>query len=109
MKQFGIALCALVALASSQDESTRAGGGADAAGPDERLAQPQGREAGDDAHHRLYRPDQVQWKDGPPSLPPGEKFAVLEGTHRSRDSLPCGCACRTATVSRRTGTRWLSA
>jgi len=31
------------------------------------------------AHHRLVLPDQIEWKDGPPSLPPGAKFAVLEG------------------------------
>jgi quercetin dioxygenase-like cupin family protein len=27
----------------------------------------------------LYRPDGLKWQDGPPSLPPGAKFAVLEG------------------------------
>lgn len=27
----------------------------------------------------IYRPDAVVWKDGPPSLPPGAKIAVLEG------------------------------
>jgi hypothetical protein len=27
----------------------------------------------------IYKPDAVKWKDGPPSLPPGAKFAVLEG------------------------------
>lgn len=27
----------------------------------------------------IYRPDQLKWADGPPSLPPGVKFAVLEG------------------------------
>jgi anti-sigma factor ChrR (cupin superfamily) len=31
------------------------------------------------AHHRVVVPDQIEWKDGPPSLPPGCKFAVLEG------------------------------
>ena len=30
-----------------------------------------------DAH--LYQPGKIEWKDGPPSLPPGAKFAVLEG------------------------------
>jgi quercetin dioxygenase-like cupin family protein len=29
--------------------------------------------------HTIVRPDQVKWADGPPSLPPGAKFAVLEG------------------------------
>ena len=27
----------------------------------------------------IYRPDGLAWKDGPPSLPPGGKIAVLEG------------------------------
>jgi hypothetical protein len=27
----------------------------------------------------ISRPDDLKWKDGPPSLPPGAKFAVLEG------------------------------
>jgi quercetin dioxygenase-like cupin family protein len=31
------------------------------------------------AHANLYPPASVQWKDGPPSLPPGAKFAILEG------------------------------
>jgi hypothetical protein len=31
------------------------------------------------AHHLVVRPEQVDWRDGPPSLPPGAKFVVLEG------------------------------
>ena len=31
------------------------------------------------AHANLYPPAEIQWKDGPPSLPPGAKIAVLEG------------------------------
>jgi quercetin dioxygenase-like cupin family protein len=27
----------------------------------------------------IYPPTEIQWKDGPPSLPPGAKMAVLEG------------------------------
>ena len=27
----------------------------------------------------IHPPDGLNWKDGPPSLPPGSKFAVLEG------------------------------
>jgi len=27
----------------------------------------------------IHTPDQIKWQDGPPSLPPGAKFAVLEG------------------------------
>lgn len=82
MKRYVVALCALVALACAQDEgsqpgdASRSGEGASgrlARGQDER------REAGHDGEHRMHRPDQLQWKDGPPSLPPGAKFAVLEG------------------------------
>ena len=29
--------------------------------------------------HKLIRPDKAEWKDGPASLPPGAKIAVLEG------------------------------
>jgi len=28
---------------------------------------------------RLHSADRIQWQDGPPSLPPGAKIAVLEG------------------------------
>jgi quercetin dioxygenase-like cupin family protein len=31
------------------------------------------------AHANLYPPADIQWKDGPPSLPSGAKLAVLEG------------------------------
>ncbi len=27
----------------------------------------------------IHRPDDLKWQDGPPSLPPGAKIAVLEG------------------------------
>jgi quercetin dioxygenase-like cupin family protein len=29
--------------------------------------------------HGFFSPDQIQWKDAPPALPPGAKVAVLEG------------------------------
>jgi len=31
------------------------------------------------AHANFYPPAEIQWKDGPPSLPRGAKLAVLEG------------------------------
>jgi hypothetical protein len=31
------------------------------------------------AHHVLVLPDRIDWKPGPPSLPPGAKFVILEG------------------------------
>jgi quercetin dioxygenase-like cupin family protein len=34
------------------------------------------------ADHAFFAPDQLQWKDAPPSLPPGAKAAVLEGDPR---------------------------
>lgn len=30
-------------------------------------------------HHLLYRPGEIDWQAGPPSLAPGAEFAVLEG------------------------------
>src|SRR2546430_17743401 len=30
-------------------------------------------------HWDLFKPDQIQWRDGPPSLLPGAKMAILEG------------------------------
>lgn len=30
-------------------------------------------------HHGIHRSADVEWKAGPPSLPPGAQFAVLEG------------------------------
>lgn len=31
------------------------------------------------AHASLYPPSEIRWSDGPPSLPPGARIAVLEG------------------------------
>jgi quercetin dioxygenase-like cupin family protein len=30
-------------------------------------------------HGTFYAPDKIKWKDGPPSLPAGAKFVILEG------------------------------
>jgi hypothetical protein len=35
--------------------------------------------AGGGAQHLVVLPNSIDWRDGPPSLPPGAKFAVLEG------------------------------
>ena len=42
---------------------------------------PDRQSAGDEdaIHASLYPASEIQWKDGPPSLPPGVKIAVLEG------------------------------
>src|SRR5262245_3467389 len=34
---------------------------------------------GDKAEPAIHTPDALEWHDGPPSLPPGAKIAVLEG------------------------------
>ena len=39
----------------------------------------QGTPTADPPHAVIVLPDQVAWKPGPPSLPPGAKFAVVEG------------------------------
>jgi len=31
------------------------------------------------AEHTLVQPEQIEWRDGPPSLPQGARFAILEG------------------------------
>ncbi len=40
-----------------------------------------GQASTEDTHtqHQLYSPSEIQWKEGPPSLPAGAKFALLEG------------------------------
>src|SRR4051812_17539015 len=38
-----------------------------------------GGSAAASAKSSVYRPDEIQWKDNPPSLPPGAKSVVLEG------------------------------
>jgi quercetin dioxygenase-like cupin family protein len=35
--------------------------------------------AGDDMGLSVFTPSEIKWKDGPPSLPPGAKMAVLDG------------------------------
>ena len=39
----------------------------------------QGSEPVTHTEHKLYSPSEIQWKEGPPALPPGAKFALLEG------------------------------
>ena len=43
------------------------------------LANAQHETAKPTADHAIHLPTQIKWEDGPPSLPPGAKFAVLEG------------------------------
>lgn len=39
---------------------------------------------------RMFRPAQVKWQDGPPSLPRGAQFVVLKGIPPKRGTSPCG-------------------
>jgi quercetin dioxygenase-like cupin family protein len=51
---------------------------------------------GHDDEPMVHRPMQLEWTDGPPSLPPGARFAVLEGDPKAegpftmRITLPDG-------------------
>jgi quercetin dioxygenase-like cupin family protein len=47
--------------------------------PSVRIAGQEGAHGTMTAHANLYAPADIQWKDGPPSLPAGAKIAVLEG------------------------------
>jgi len=38
-----------------------------------------GNDHKDEMKAAIHNPDKLEWKDGPPSLPKGAKFAVLEG------------------------------
>jgi hypothetical protein len=43
------------------------------------VARPAGHDEKGAMKAAVHTPDGLKWKDGPPSLPPGAKFAVLEG------------------------------
>src|SRR5688500_8704615 len=68
MKSIAAAALVLFAVSCTHQNSSPSHG-TSAAKTDEATAHKQG----------MLRPDQIQWKDGPPSLAPGAKFAVLEG------------------------------
>lgn len=42
-------------------------------------ASPSSSKAAATAEHKMFTPADMKWVDGPPSLPPGPKLAVLEG------------------------------
>jgi quercetin dioxygenase-like cupin family protein len=70
MRHLAVALLAIFAASCAPDQRTPIGP----------ANEPQvGRATPGTPEHGLFRPEQVNWKDGPPSLPPGAKFAVLEG------------------------------
>ena len=74
MMRYLVALGALVVLGCARSESDAPGGERAV-----RLSQAPSSPAGEGSRHTLHRPDQMQWKDGPPSLPAGAKFVLLEG------------------------------
>lgn len=37
------------------------------------------RHGKDESRHVILQPEELEWKDGPPSVPPGSQIAVLEG------------------------------
>lgn len=43
------------------------------------IAQAPAPQAAEAAHPDLHPPSEIEWKEGPPSLPKGAKMAVLEG------------------------------
>ena len=43
------------------------------------LSLAQGQDEQSHAQHIVVLPDKLEWKDGPPGLPPGAKIATLEG------------------------------
>lgn len=43
------------------------------------MAQTHGHKQTKSGEHIMISPEKIQWEDGPPSLPPGSKFAVIEG------------------------------
>jgi len=43
------------------------------------LAAQEGGHEAETAHAALHVPSEIQWSDGPPSLPPGARVAILEG------------------------------
>ena len=57
----------------------------------------------------LFLPDKVNWGDGPPSIPPGAKMAILEGDPTKDGPFVMRCACPTATKSQHTRTLKLNA
>src|SRR5688572_28375165 len=65
MRHLVLVLIALVAASCARDEPI--------------AADATHRAASDASGHAMITPEQVKWQAGPPSLPPGAQFAVLEG------------------------------
>jgi len=66
-----VVLLVVVSLSCAQNDSAPA--------PAETQAPQAALHAAPGVDHKMLRPDTITWQDGPPSLPPGAKFALLEG------------------------------
>ncbi len=51
----------------------------------------------------IFPAAKVKWTNGPASLPPGAKLAVLEGDPTRKDSAQCVCGCPTVSRLRHIG------
>lgn len=70
MRRFAVVALALATLSCARNELATT----------DNARSTRGQDVAADAHkHALLRPEQLKWQDGPPSLPPGARFAVLEG------------------------------
>jgi quercetin dioxygenase-like cupin family protein len=74
MRNLSLVLSALVVLAACASCAQNDEGKSDG-----KSGAPVAAGAAGAPHHQMFRPDQVPWRDGPPSLPPGAQFAILEG------------------------------
>ena len=70
MKRIAAAIC-LVAVWAFSPVTTAKEDKKDSSQPTDKVAAT--------AEHKMVAPSDIKWADGPPSLPPGAKFAVLEG------------------------------
>ncbi len=68
-----VPVLAVLALSCAQEEQDRGIAGEPSSSLSAEAMPAGGPERGE------FTPDQVPWKDGPPSLPSGSRFAVLEG------------------------------
>lgn len=75
MRQAFVALIAAAAVSCAGNRPESSSGRRDSSTGTPGTSPPAERHDG----HGFIHPDQIEWKDGPPSLPRGAQFAVLEG------------------------------
>src|SRR5688500_9671413 len=71
MRTFAVVLLVAVVCSCTRDERTEV--------PVPGTAKHQSGATPTTPGHAVIRPDQMKWQPGPPSLPPGAQFVVLEG------------------------------